>query len=439
MQTPADAYAYARNTAPTPLDFLAVTDHNHSGAGMSLPNYAVGLSQAAAANDDGNFVAIYGQEWGLASNGHVNIFESPALFGWEAGNYDVFVAEGDYATLYTAVLANPPSNPALPVLLEWCHPAPSDFDNLVVTADGLAAVHLMCLVNGPAFSTATDEIRRRQHGFRRRVRGGAAQGLSRLADGRPGQPQRRTGARPRKAARRCMRPRRRRAAMLGALAAGRSYATQDHNARIDLSAEGHAMGEAFSSAVGVRIAARVTDPDPGETVATIELFRGVTGLETPATRVAWNADNAELQWRETAALDDGEEVHYFLRIRQGDNQSIWTAPVYVTYQAGTGVAGATSAAPGALALSPPSPNPTLGPVRVAFALPRGASLARASLYDVEGRLLRVLFERPLSPGEHEIRWDGRIETGHEASPGVYILRLDAREAGAASAKFTLVR
>ena len=30
VQTPADAYAFARLAAPTPLDFLAVTDHNHS-------------------------------------------------------------------------------------------------------------------------------------------------------------------------------------------------------------------------------------------------------------------------------------------------------------------------------------------------------------------------------------------------------------------------
>ncbi len=155
VQSPAAAYAYARNTAPTPLDFLAVTDHNHVSAGMSLPNYAQGLSEAAAANSDGNFVAIYGQEWGLATNGHVNVFEAPVLFGWDAGNYDVFVAEGDYAALYTAALANPP--PSYPVVLEWCHPAFGDFDNFQLTSDGRAAVHLMCLVNGPAQSTATNE------------------------------------------------------------------------------------------------------------------------------------------------------------------------------------------------------------------------------------------------------------------------------------------
>jgi hypothetical protein len=62
VQTPADAYAYARLSAPTPLDFLAVTDHNHSGAGMQLSSYDLGMAQAASANSDGDFVAIYGQE-----------------------------------------------------------------------------------------------------------------------------------------------------------------------------------------------------------------------------------------------------------------------------------------------------------------------------------------------------------------------------------------
>ena len=57
VQTPADAYAYARHTARTPLDFLAVTEHNHVSAGMSLAHYPELKNQCAAANADGNFVA----------------------------------------------------------------------------------------------------------------------------------------------------------------------------------------------------------------------------------------------------------------------------------------------------------------------------------------------------------------------------------------------
>src|SRR6185436_2682892 len=155
VQTPNDAWDFARFTAPTPLDFLAVTEHNHVSAGGSLANYHNGLSQAPAKNVDGSFVAIFGQEWGLAANGHVAIFESPALFGWDAGQYDVFVGQTDYASLYSAIVANPPAS--YPPVALWCHPATSDFNNFQLTNDAKSVVHLMCLVNGPSTSTSTTE------------------------------------------------------------------------------------------------------------------------------------------------------------------------------------------------------------------------------------------------------------------------------------------
>ncbi len=433
--TPADAYAFARNTAPTPLDFLAVTDHNHSGAGMSLPNYALGLAQADAANDDGNFVAIYGQEWGFAANGHVNILQAPTLFGWESGNYDVFVAEGDYASLYTAVVANPPAS--YPVVLLWCHPAASDFANLQVTADGLASVHLLCLTNGPAFSTATNESDVGNTGFddvfydalRKgyRVSPTADQDNHNVTWG--ASTQSRTGVHANTKTK---------AAILDALAAGHNYATQDHNARVDFTADGHGMGEAFTATSGVRIAARVTDPDLGDTVSLIELFRGIEGVSS-STRVAWNADNNELHWRELEEFAAGTEVHYTLRIRQADNHSIWTGPAYVTYQDATGVSGGTSAPFSAIRLAAPAPNPTRGATRVAFALGRDSGRVRATLFDIEGRLARVLLDRPLAAGDHEVSWDGGLASGRHAPPGIYLLRLDAGDAGTASAKIHLLR
>ena len=90
----------------------------------------------------------------------------------------------------------------VPGSLEWCHPAPSDFDDLVVTAEGRHAVHLMASSTGRR-SRPDRRVRHRQHGFRRRVPGGAAQGLSRLADRRPGEPRRQLGRVDAKAVPRC--------------------------------------------------------------------------------------------------------------------------------------------------------------------------------------------------------------------------------------------
>src|SRR5262249_32499747 len=127
--TPAQAYDYARNTAH--LDFLGIEDHNHlfaaacpsCSAAQVIQRYHDGLAAAATATLDGTFVAFYGQEWGFISNdsfpneGHVGIFESPKLFGWDPSgctlgsncDYEVFTSPDgpNYPAMYTAALANP--------------------------------------------------------------------------------------------------------------------------------------------------------------------------------------------------------------------------------------------------------------------------------------------------------------------------------------------
>ena len=434
VQTPAAAYTFARNTAPTPLDFLAVTDHNHSAAGMSLPNYSQGLSQAAAANSDGDFVAIYGQEWGVADNGHVSIFEAPVLFGWEPGNFDVFVAETDYAGLYTAALANPPSG--YPVVLEWCHPAIGDFNSMQVTNDGRAAVHLMALVNGPAQSAATDESDIGNTGFDAAFNEALRSGyrVSPTADqdnhnaNWGASSQSRTGV---------LTLAKTKSAILGAMAARRTYATQDHNAVVHFSANGHAMGEAFTATQGIRAAIEVTDPDLGDAVAQIDLFRGITGTSL-ATRVAGNVGSAGFHWRDLDPPAPGTEAHYYVRVQMADNQGIWTGPVYVTYEAPSPVAiiepFETS---GRLALSA-RPNPTREGMTAEFALPRDEASVSLVLYDLSGRLCRTLLSGALPAGPHRVSWDGRDEGGERARPGIYFLKLEA-QAGRIESKVLVLR
>ncbi|HKQ58166.1 MAG TPA: lamin tail domain-containing protein [Candidatus Eisenbacteria bacterium] len=418
VQTPPIAYNFARNIAPTPLDFLAVTDHNHTTAGMSLPDYHTGLSEGASANSDGNFVAIYGQEWGLATNGHVNVYEAPVLFGWDAGNFDTFVAEGDYAGLYSAAIANPP--PSYPVVIEWAHPAIGDFDNFQVTNDGRAAVHLMALVNGPATSTATDESDIGNTGFdgafHEALRAGYRVSPTADQDNHNAtwgaSTESRTGV---------LALSKTKSAILTAMAARRTYATQDHNAVVHFSADGHAMGEAFTATQGVRIAVEVIDTDPGETVSKIDLFRGITGTSI-ATRVGGNSGSSKFQWRELAPPAPGTEYHYYVEARMADNQNIWTGPVYVTYQT----------SPVAIVEPPPDwglgltarPNPTRAGVTADFILPRDASHVSLAIYDLSGRLRRTLMSGALYAGPHRVIWDGRAESGERPAAGVYFMRLD---------------
>lgn len=422
VQTPADAYQFARTSAPTPLDFLAVTEHNHLGAGLdSLAKYHRGLDQAAAANQDGQFVAIYGQEWGvIGTGGHANVFESPALFGWEAGLYDVFVAEGDYTGLYTAALAHPPAT--YPVVVEWCHPTTSDFNGMAMTPDAKQVVKLMALVSGPAFSTSVTESDIGNTGYDDEFQEALRKGfhVSPTADQDNHNATWGASTESRTAV---LATAKTKSQILGALAVGRNYATQDHNAVVQFSADGHAMGEAWSSAQGIQIAARVIDPDPGEAPATFELFRGISGM-SGATLVAFNTGNSEFRWRERATFSAGTEAHYYLRIRMLDNQAIWTGPVYVTYDptATVAVGDGTPRASG-LALAA-IPNPTRGAMRAEFTLPQDESRVSLALYDLSGRRVRALLDRSLPAGTHHVEWDGRGEDGRPAPAGIFFLRLE---------------
>jgi hypothetical protein len=420
--TPAQAFDFARNTAPTPLDFLAVTEHNHVSAGMSLANYPLLKNEAAAANDDGNFVAIFGQEWGIISTGgHANVFESPTLFGWDSGNYDVFVAQTDYTGLYSAFVANPPAG-GLPKVVEWCHPSTGDFNNYAVTADGKAVVSQMAIGTGPAFSTSTtesdapsttgnevlfqDALRK---GFRvsptvdqdnhNATWGAATQGRTvALAAGKT------------------------KSQILGALAARRSYASMDHNTQLLLSVEGHAMGEAWTVAQGPRFVVQVLDPDVGETVAQIDLLRGITGVSN-AVLVATGLGNSSFAWRELQSFPTGTEAHYYVRVRMSDNSMLWSGPVYVTYD--PSAVTAVGDRPGGMLQLAVGPNPMYTRVSAAFSLSSDVTDGDLSIYDASGRRVASILNGPLSAGDHRVEWTGLDDSGHRVAAGLFFMRLRA--------------
>jgi hypothetical protein len=180
---PAMAYNYARNTGR--LDFLGIVDHNHffdnacpgCTAAQIVQRYHDGRNAAAAATVNGSFVGIYGMEWGYISNpnggfynqGHVNLYETPKLFGWEptgctSGCYwDVFTdpAAANYATMYSRAMANPSVWGAFG---QFSHPSDGtksaidqgvDFNALQYTPDGDDLIHTIAVISGPASGYST--------------------------------------------------------------------------------------------------------------------------------------------------------------------------------------------------------------------------------------------------------------------------------------------
>lgn len=158
--TPADAYTYAKTSMC--MDFLGISEHNHGEAGMALSDYALGRSQASNATTS-NFLALYGMEWGVISNGgHVLVYGVDQLIGWETNNYNVFVPKNDYlgkpSTTGTTGLFKTINDWPSTAFAMLAHPDNSDFNNIAnlslsPTAD--SAIAGCAIESGPATSTST--------------------------------------------------------------------------------------------------------------------------------------------------------------------------------------------------------------------------------------------------------------------------------------------
>lgn len=77
-----------------------------------------------------------------------------------------------------------------------------------------------------------------------------------------------------------------------------------------------------------------------------------------------------------------------------------------------------------LSLGPVAPNPFAFTTSLAFALPREGP-AKVAIFDIKGRLVRVLEDRWLPAGRHRTEWDGRDDTGRRVGAGMYICNLSS--------------
>jgi len=93
--------------------------------------------------------------------------------------------------------------------------------------------------------------------------------------------------------------------------------------------------------------------------------------------------------------------------------------------------------PPGLSLANVVPNPAPGQASCRFTLSRDSIVGLAVL-DIQGRVVRTIYEGDLGAGTHDIAWDGRGDGGDSAPPGLYFIRLNA-EGRIARKKFVLLR
>jgi Bacterial Ig domain len=373
---PSDAFAYGKNAG---LDILMTSEHNHYFDGSSGTNtsanpstvtslYQSGLSAAAnfnAANP--NFLAVYGMEWGVISNGgHMNIFNANELLGWETNASGQLLAntltpKSDYATLYALMKQRG-------WIGQFNHPDTSGQfviggTSLAYSADADEVMVLAEILNTSAFSNNTTETETGRSNFE----GAFNTLLERGFHVAPASNQdnhcanwgrsytNRTGVLiPNGTALS-------QASLIDALKARRVFATMDKNSQIVLTANGRLMGERVQNSGALTLTANFAN-NAGRSVSTVAIIEGVPGRNGTVTTLA-NAASTTI----TPTIG----MHfYYAKITQDDGKILWSAPVWVEQAANTDstaptVTAATSGTSGTINFSATASD-NVGVARVEF-------------------------------------------------------------------------
>ncbi len=336
---PSTAYEMMRVNAGG--DFLAATEHNHmydgstgtnTGLDPAVPKalFASGLTLASNYRSaHPGFVALYGVEWGVISNGgHLNIFNPDGLPTWEYNSSsqllgDFFTAKSDYPALYTTMQARG-------WIGQFNHPQTSQFNNLAYTAAG-DAVMLLCEVsNSGAFSTSLTEsdpfLSSYETAFNAILERGfhvsptsnqdnhcSNWGLSNIN---------RTGILVPNGTPWTL------TALYDAIQARRTFATQDKGSRIALTTSaGALMGDRVNNSGPLTLQVHYATSTPGRSASRIQIFEGVPGVSFSTVQMIEGTD--------TATITPSAGNHfYYAKITQDDGRFLWSAPIWVNQAAG---------------------------------------------------------------------------------------------------------
>ncbi len=396
----ARAIEYGRTIA-TNLNWLAIADHNHNeGCNMTMPLWLAGVAEADTANKDSIFVGIFGQEWGtLSTGGHVLIFGTHKLFGWNTNLYDVYVAKGDYLNLWSRVKQNNG-------FCYLAHPNNSDFGNLIsnpYNASYDSVIQGTALKSGKAFSTnntqsdpSSGNYESYYHSLLRlgyHVAPTSDQDNHYTNFGMSNQ--QRTVV---------LAPSLTRENILNSLRNRRVYASEDNNTQVQFEVGNNLMGDIFSSTSPFTIRVKVSDATPGDGVSRIEIRYGVPGSGSMPTILtsALGVDSLVYIVNQTPNTTN----YYYIYVQQVDGHRAWTAPMWITTLLDPNSVGQDPSQLAIFKLNQNYPNPFNPTSKISFTLSK-SNYASLKVYDVLGKEVAVLFEGPAEQGKlYEKTFDG---------------------------------
>lgn len=309
------------------FDFMGIADHNHNeGPVMTPAKYAAGLTEANNYNSTHlDFVALYGMEWGtISTGGHIGVYGIDSLIGWNAGNYDIYCAKGDYNTVFNRVAATPNS------FVSLCHPNNTDYGNILGTAYNPVydnAIISVAVRNGPYNSTSTTYTDAPGGNFVPFFNSMLAKGyhvgpvvdmdnhnsatMGKASQGRTA----------------VLSTALSKSAVIDALLNMRFYATEDYNLNLTYTVNGiYPMGSIVTQTVDPLLDITASDPD-GESITTINLWYGIPGSGTAPTILTSVSGSANLNYTHVFATGT---YYYYGEIIEADGDISWTSPVWYT-------------------------------------------------------------------------------------------------------------
>lgn len=308
------------------FDFMGISDHNHNEGPIMTPAlYASGIAEASTFNSvNPGFAALYGMEWGtISTGGHVAIYGVNQLVGWNSGNYNIFVAKGDYNGLFNVINNTPGAFGTL------CHPNNTDFGNLLGSAYNAAydnAIVGVALKNGPYASTNTsysDPATSTNVTYWNSLLGkgyhlGPTMDLDNHNSNTMGKSsQARTAV---------LAPSLSVGNVMEAMLNMRFYATEDYNLGVTYNINGiFPLGSIVTQTVDPTLNVTTSDGN-GETITQIRIYYGVPGSNAAPTILTTVAASS-LSYTHVFASGT---YYYYAEITQADGQKAWTSPIWYT-------------------------------------------------------------------------------------------------------------
>ncbi len=323
MTTPLQGFNYAKQS--TQIDFYGISEHNHYSAGMPAPiYYQKGLADANMATVDGQFVAMYGMEWGvISSGGHMLVYGFDSLCGWDFGPQEIYVDEADYSKLYTVINRKNNSFAYL------AHPQYDDYNNLFTQSFNAAADQAivgMAMRSGPAFSTNSNYSNPSTSNYVSRYNDALKRGYH-VGPGIDHDTHNSVFGRQSAARLVVLAPILNRTEIYNAFRQRRFYASDDWNVEVNFTIQNQPMGSVITNAGNPTLSVSINDPN-GENVTSITVFSGVAGSGNTPTQLTASSNTSTLNYTHTASSN--VNYYYYLYIVQADGDKIWTAPIWYT-------------------------------------------------------------------------------------------------------------